>query len=86
MNDMIPAFLSVGLVMFSRYLNTAQAGMAILNFADTKDINGGALFDFESRAWLVLTGNRSARSSLLLVSGPTRRHISIAAHQLEWCS
>jgi hypothetical protein len=31
-----------------------------------------------------LIGNRSARPSLLLVSGPTKRHISIAAHQLVW--
>ncbi|SAM01858.1 hypothetical protein [Absidia glauca] len=29
----------------------------------------------------LLTGNRSAGPSLLLVSGPTKRHISLAAHQ-----
>jgi hypothetical protein len=28
--------------------------------------------------------DRSARPPLLLVSGPTKRHISIAAHQLVW--
>ncbi|SAM07420.1 hypothetical protein [Absidia glauca] len=28
--------------------------------------------------------DRSARPSLLLTSGPTKRHISIAAHQLVW--
>ncbi|SAL96645.1 hypothetical protein [Absidia glauca] len=31
---------------------------------------------------ILLIGNRLARPSLLLVSGPTRRRISIAAHQL----
>jgi hypothetical protein len=55
--------------------------------ADNKVVGiAGTQFEIKEKTappgTVLLIGNRSARPSLLLVLGPTRRRISIAAHQL----